>query len=139
MIDAQIEALLDSHYQAIRSGQLFTLTPEKFGIAGNQTKDAHELLFLADRLSSILTPVVPTAEFETQLRDELVGTATPPLILRWRKLPAGTRLAARLGGITLTAGLALLASRRVFSLLGALNGSRVKSPKVVTLPANPLS
>ncbi|MBX3066995.1 MAG: hypothetical protein KF726_28700, partial [Anaerolineae bacterium] len=88
MIDAQIEALLESQYQAIRSGQPFTLAPEQFGISGSKSKDAHELLFLADRLSSILTPVVPTAEFETQLRDELVGAATPPLILRWRKLPA---------------------------------------------------
>jgi hypothetical protein len=139
VINARIEALLDRQYEAMISGEPFTFVPEQYGLTSEQANDAHQLLHLAHRLSSILVPVLPSAEFETRLKNELVGADAPPLILRWRKLPAGTRLAARLGGITLTAGLALLASRRVISVLNALSVARTKQPKAVTLPLNPLS
>jgi hypothetical protein len=121
-VDQRLSALLDAQAQALLMGQPFAVTPEQYGLTAADATQAYELLHLARRLSETMLPVLPSAEFVARLKGELIGTVTPALILRWRKLPAGYRLAARLGGLTITAGLALLASRRVVNLLAATRG-----------------
>jgi hypothetical protein len=128
--DVALAALLDAHAEALVKGLPFEFTPEQTGLAALTPADSAEiygLLHLAKRLSETLIPVLPSAEYVARLKGELTGDLTPALILRWRKLPASYRLAARLGGITLTAGLALLASRRMLGILSALNQGRAKA------------
>ncbi|MFQ3535361.1 MAG: hypothetical protein SNJ58_05750 [Aggregatilineales bacterium] len=112
-----LEELLAAHADALVHGLPFTLSAE--GLSEAEQAEAHSLLFLADRLRAGLVPVEPNAAFVAQLRAELLAQApaSPALLLRWRNLPKRYKLAARIGGLTLTAGLALLASSRVLELL----------------------
>ena len=125
--DAQLEALLDAQLAALFAGQHFASIPEHYGLSAADAVEAYDLMHLAQRLSETLVALPPSPEFVARLKNELVGNLTPALILRWRKLPSAYRVAARLGGLTLTAGLALIASRRVLGLLGTLNQTRTKA------------
>jgi hypothetical protein len=125
--DAQFEALLDAQLASLVAGRAFAALPEQYGLSGDAATEAYDLMHLAQRMSESMIALPPSPEFVTRLKNELVGNLTPALILRWRKLPAAYRVAARLGGLTLTAGLALLASRRVLGLLGTLNQARAKA------------
>lgn len=125
--DAQLEALLDAQLAALIAGHAFAAVPEQYGLSGARATEAYDLMHLAQHLSEVLVALPPSPEYVARLKNELVGNLTPALILRWRKLPAAYRLAARLGGLTLTAGLALIASRRVLGLLGTLNQTRAKA------------
>src|SRR5258708_1090771 len=77
-----------------------------------QAGQANALLHLANRVAQNLAPVEPSAAFIARLHDELTGNEVETLLVRWRKLPARYRLAARLGGLTITAGLAVIAAKR---------------------------
>lgn len=112
-----LEELLAAHADALVRGVPFTFSAE--GLSEAERAEAHSLLFLADRLSAGLAPVTPDPAFVAQLRAELLAQApaSPTLLLRWRNLPKRYKLAARIGGLTLTAGLALLASSRVLEWL----------------------
>jgi hypothetical protein len=114
-----IEALLAAHTDAILAGREFALDMYQIGTA--ETADVYPLLNLANRLREAFRPVSPSDEFVNHLKNDLVGETMPTLILRWRKLPARYRMMARLGGLTLTAGLTLLAARRVVDVISTLN------------------
>jgi hypothetical protein len=116
-----IEALLAAHADAILAGREFALDNYQFGPA--EAADVYPLLNLANRLREALRPIAPSDEFVNRLKNDLVGEQMPTLILRWRKLPAQYRMMARLGGLTLTAGLTLLAARRVVEVVSTLNRS----------------
>jgi hypothetical protein len=120
--NSQLDELLAAHTDALLAG-LADFDPQftHFGIASSQAAEATDLLGLAFRLRETLTPVAPSDEFTRRLRNELVGAEQPvTLLVRWRKLPAHYQLAAKLGGLTLTAGLLLLASRRAIDVLNTL-------------------
>lgn len=119
--DKQIEDLLAAHLDALMAGQAdfdpqftrYDLTPAKIA-------EATDLLNLATRLRETLVPVAPSETYVNRLKRELIGDQPVTLLVRWRKLPAHYQLAAKLGGLTLTAGLLLLASRRALTILDAL-------------------
>lgn len=115
-----LEALLAAHADALSSQDKpkFDADLDRFGA------EDRALFAFAERLNEMLTPVAPSGEFLRRLKQELLSepllvpapaSAKPesPLIQRWRNLPAGYRLIASLGGLTLTAGLTLLAASRV--------------------------
>ncbi len=121
--NSQLDDLLAAHTDALLAG-LEDFDPQfsNFGIASAQAAEATDLLGLAFRLRETLTPVAPSEEFTRRLKNELVGAEqTVTLLVRWRKLPAHYQLAAKLGGLTLTAGLLLLATRRAVGVLDALH------------------
>lgn len=115
--DLRQDALLALHLDALLNA------PEAAQALQAQTTDAHiyELMRLAERLSSTLQPLPPSAEFIERLRNEFIAEAPPALLARWRKLPGWDKLppryqtAAKVGGATLTAGLMLLAVRRAWA------------------------
>lgn len=121
-LNARIEHLLAAQADALLQGQEFNLQREVYGLSALEAAEAFDLLQLATRLRQNLEPVAPSEELVRRLQSELLGQPNPQmtLALRWRKLPAHYRTAARLGGLTLTAGIALLAIRRGLEILGAL-------------------
>ncbi len=127
-LNARIEHLLAAQADALLQGQEFNLQREAYGLSALEAAEAFDLLQLATRLHQNLEPVAPSEELVRRLQSELLGQPNPQmsLALRWRKLPARYRTAARLGGLTLTAGIALLAIRRGLEILGALQ--RQQSP-----------
>jgi hypothetical protein len=120
----RVVELLDAQTAAILGRATADLAHRPSGLTEEESQEVAELLTLTRRLSESLQPVAPSEDFVVRLKAEITGEATPTLMLRWRKLPASYRVAARLGGITLTAGLALLATRRVFGLVAALQAAR---------------
>jgi hypothetical protein len=116
-----LDDLLAAHADALLTG-LEDVTPDfsLYNLTSIQANEAPPLLEIAYRLSQTFTPVAPSAEFKQRLKDELVGEAPLTLLVRWRKLPAHYQRVAQLGGLTLTAGLALLAARRVLNTLQAM-------------------
>lgn len=116
-----LENLLAAQADALISGAPFEASLQGLEAADQAT--AHSLMLLANRLSVGLAPVTPDPSFVARLHAELAAqasTTTPAnvdLMLRWRNLPQRYKMAARIGGLTLTAGLALLASRRVLDAL----------------------
>jgi hypothetical protein len=113
-----LDDLLAAHADALLTG-LEDVTPDYslYNLTSLQTNEAPSLLEIAYRLSQAFTPVTPSDEFKQRLKDELVGEAPVTLLVRWRKLPAHYQRVAKLGGLTLTAGIALLAARRVLNTL----------------------
>ena len=100
---------------------------EGFELTSSQAAEANELFRLAVQVSDSLQPVMPSEAFMARLKDELTGESQSALLVRWRKLPPQYQLAAKLGGITLTAGVMLLAARTGINVLGALQ--RRNQPK----------
>src|SRR5260221_4121904 len=80
-------------------------------LAPGQAAEANELLDLAVRVSESLKPVAPSEEFLARLRVELAGQAQVTLLVPSRKSPPHYQLATKLGGLTITAGIRLLAPR----------------------------
>src|SRR5450631_3489312 len=122
--DRLIEDLLAAQFDALLAGQDAAPQPQQFGLNIAESADIDDLWLLANHLYRVLEPVEPSEEFTARLRNELVGEQAPALLLRWRKIPARYRLAAGLGGLTLTAGLALLAVGRVVGRLSATQQAR---------------
>jgi hypothetical protein len=115
--DPRLDALLALHLDALLNA------PDAAQALQAQTSDpgVYNLMLLAERLSSTLQPVTPSAEFVERLRGEFIFKAPPALLARWRKLPGWDKLppryqtAAKVGGATLTAGLMLFAVRRAWT------------------------
>jgi hypothetical protein len=119
--ESGLESLLAAHLDALIAGQDdFDPQLTRYGLTPAQTTEATDLLSLAQRLRETLTPVAPSEAFTSRLKGELIGDQPVTLLVRWRKLPAHYQLAAKLGGLTLTAGILLLASRRALNVLDAL-------------------
>ena len=119
--DNQLENLLAAQFDALIAGQDdFDPQLTRYGLTPAQTAEATDLLNLAYRLRGTLMPVAPSEAFTSRLKGELIGDQPVTLLVRWRKLPAHYQLAAKLGGLTLTAGILLLASRRALTILEAL-------------------
>lgn len=117
--DSVLAELLSAHADALIAERPF-LSPVGADVA--------PLLELANSLKGALVPVDPDLAFYTRLKAELLAVpfpTTPTLSTRWRNLPARTRWVARVGGLTLTAGLALFAGVRA---LDALRSGRRESP-----------
>ncbi len=129
----QIEELLNAHANALLAG-VEDFSPDQYPIDPAQAVEAADLLRLATRLRETLAPVVPSEEFTQRLKNELVGTQPVTLLVRWRKLPAHYQLAAKVGGLTLTAGIMLLAARRAMNALeGVHNRNQPDAEKGLTL------
>jgi hypothetical protein len=116
-----LDDLLAAHADALLAG-LEDVTPDYslYNLTSVQADEAEPLLEIAYRVSQTFAPVVPSVEFRQRLKDELVGEAPLTLLVRWRKLPASYQRVAQLGGLTLTAGIVLLAARRVLNTLQAM-------------------
>jgi hypothetical protein len=117
-----IEGLLAAHADAlVRKPSVapdnFDFLFDEYHLNATESTEARGLISVAHRLNN-LTPVAPSEAFIQQLKSDLVGThAESALILRWRRLPPFYRVAASVGGMTLTAGILLLASRRVIDVI----------------------
>lgn len=134
--DLRITDLLAAHLDSLLAGQ-DELDPglERFGLTPKQTTDTMELLSLSRRLRENLTPVAPSEDFVSRLQGELVGNQPVTLLVRWRKLPPHYQLAAKLGGLTLTAGILLLAAGRALTVLDAINKrNRPENDSALSLP-----
>jgi hypothetical protein len=118
--NSQLDDLLAAHTDALLAG-LEDFDPQFAGITPVQAAEMTDLLGLAYRLRETLTPIAPSEEFSRRLKNELVGEQPLTLLVRWRKLPAHYQFAAKLGGLTLTAGLLLLGTRRALGVLESLH------------------
>jgi len=119
--DDQLESLLMAQANALITGaEQFEPPLPTTVLTPRQQAEAQDLFEIASRLRVVMSPVEPSADFMLRLKSELVenAPATDTLLVRWRKLPAGYRLVARLGGMTIGAGLALLAASRALNALG---------------------
>ncbi len=121
----QLDDLLAAQTDALLANQDFQPRLETAKLNADEKAEAYELLHLAQRLRENLTAAAPDEAFMSRLKQELVGESagnpSPVWLLRWRNLPPRYRVAASLGGLTLTAGLTLLATRRVLDLFGRVN------------------
>src|SRR5258708_7009989 len=111
-LEGRLEALLNAQADALIAGTPFGANFDQLGIPATHTAQTRGLLQLADSLSSALVSVEPSAEFVGRLKGELIGGQPATLLVRWRKLPAHYQLAAKLGGMAVSAGVMLLAARR---------------------------
>jgi hypothetical protein len=114
-----LDEILAAQADALIAGQE-DFEMEEFDLTSDQAAEANELFHLAAQLSDSLQPVMPSEAFMARLKDELTGESQSALLVRWRKLPPQYQLAAKLGGITLTAGVMLLAARTGINVLGSL-------------------
>jgi hypothetical protein len=120
--DQIIEELLAAHADALLAGfEDFDPRFVQYGLNSMQVAETTDLLNLAQHLRRTLTPVAPSEEFVRRLKSELVEDQPVTLLVRWRKLPPHYQLAAKLGGLTLGAGIVLLATRRALEILDGLN------------------
>ena len=120
--DQQIEELLAAHADALLAGfEDFDPRSGQYGLNSSQVAETTDLLNLAHYLRRTLIPVAPSEEFVRRLKSELVEDQPVTLLVRWRKLPPHYQMAAKLGGLTLGAGIVLLAARRALDILDGLN------------------
>jgi hypothetical protein len=120
--DLPIEDLLAAQADALLAGVEDYYPPfDQYELTSSQVADTAELLHLAQHLRRTLTPVVPSEDFLRRLQSELVEDQPVTLLVRWRKLPPHYQMAAKLGGLTLGAGIVLLAARRALDMLDGLN------------------
>jgi hypothetical protein len=79
------------------------------------------LLALAERIERAMPPVTPSEQFVAELRQRLLHAEKQQPVSLWgrvQRLPLRTRVAAGIGGATLTAGVVILATRSVYDALG---------------------
>ncbi len=133
--DQHIEELLAAQADALLAGfEDFIPRFDQYGLNSSQVAETTDLLNLAQHLRRTLTPVAPSEEFVRRLKSELVEDQPVTLLVRWRKLPPHYQMAAKLGGLTLGAGIVLLAARRALEILDGLNRhSQPEADKGLTL------
>ncbi|SRR5258708_7959962 len=119
-LEARLEALLSAQADALIADTPFEAHFDQVGIPPAHSAQARSLLQLADRLHGALVSAEPSAEFVGRLKNELIGGQPATLLVRWRKLPAHYQLAAKLGGMAISAGIMLLAARRGLNTLQAI-------------------
>jgi hypothetical protein len=115
--NSPLEELLNAQSEALLAGVPFALRHGLYGMDDSAQAQVTDLTRLAQRLHETLVPVAPREEFLSRLKQDLIGQpapeTTPALLSRWRNLPPRYRVVAGLGGLTITAGLALIAASRV--------------------------
>jgi len=118
-----IDHLLAAHADALTrkphvQPEDFDFLFDEYGLDEVETAEAESLFQIAHRLND-LPEVAPSEEFVARLQNDLTGAriAESALILRWRRLPTIYRLAASVGGMTITAGILLLAGRRLVDVI----------------------
>lgn len=112
--------LLMAHADALVSGSA-ARERVRTACARSGETELEALLELAERIERAMPPVEPSAQFVADLHQRLLrADVTRPVSLwaRVQRLPLRTRVAAGIGGATLTAGVVILASRSVFDVLG---------------------
>jgi hypothetical protein len=90
-----------------------------YGVTAERVRD---LAVLADQLREVLVTVSPAASFVDDLYRELVGhkRAARTLWGRVQNMPPRVKLAAGIGGLTLTAGVLLITVRSLSHILETL-------------------
>src|SRR5579862_2530050 len=121
-----IDALLAAHADAlIRKPTVrqedFDFLLDEYELTGREALDVSALMSLSHQINETLAPVAPSEEFMARLKNDLTGQAEVTLLLRWRRLPPLYRAAASLGGLTITAGILLIALRRVLDAVNFLH------------------
>jgi hypothetical protein len=121
-IEARIEALLAQHADTLIDDDSFDMLPFESSFtdadfAPVDVAEVRNLMQLATQVSTVLSPIEPSPEYIARLRAELAGQAQTTLLVRWRKLPASYQLAAKLGGMAITAGIVALAAARGLNAL----------------------
>ena len=120
-----MEELLNAQLEALLAGRTFDAHPAKFGLDPRQESQASDLLRLAERVHSALVFVNPREDFLRSLKRELMAdgvASSAPLAdqerpaLRLPHIPIRYRIAAGVGGLTLGAGVAVLAAVRILDL-----------------------
>ena|SRR5262249_8788222 len=135
--NSRITDLLAAHLDALIAAEddgeqnEFIPSFEEYGLDSADAMQTYDLLHLSSRLRETLTPVAPSDEFIARLKDNLVGEPQLTLMLRWRKLPSHYRLAASLGGLTITLGIVLITLRRILDVLSLLNHRHEPKPDKV--------
>lgn len=127
--DFELEDLLAGHMDALIAGRE---TDQFFKGADAETL---ELLHIAHQLSFALVPVEPSPAFFADLKSQFTAPEERAVMLRWRAIPARYRLAARLGGGAMAAGLAVLAVRRVWA--GLRGGHELNTAKQAEAKVTP--
>lgn len=125
-----MEELLNAQLEALLAGRTFDAQSHTRRL-DPQTKDqAGDLLHLAERVHSALVFVQPRDSFLRDLKRELAADGAPAAAralvpagaegerraLRLPNIPPRYRVAAGLGGLTLGAGVAVLAAVRILDL-----------------------
>ena len=118
-LEMSLEALLSEQADALIAGTHFEPDFNRFALPQSHIAQANDLFQLAESLGDALTTAEPSAEFVGMLKNELIGNQPVTLIVRWRKLPAHYQLAAKLGGMAISAGIMLLAARQGLNSLQA--------------------
>ena len=126
LLAAHLDALIAAEDDADVSDLIPSFEP--YALNSTDAMQAYDLMHLSSRLRETLTPIAPSDEFVNRLKNNLVGSPQLTLMLRWRKLPSHYRLAASLGGLTLTVGIVLLTLRRVLDALSVLNRRHEPEP-----------
>lgn len=105
--DAKAQDFVDNITSALQQGDSIDLT---VGLSDSARDENLDLVSLILGLRAALVPVEPSAEFASQLRDQLLENEAG-LAARLRRMPARIHFAAVLA---LFAGFSLLLSRRLF-------------------------
>lgn len=88
--------------------------------------DVQELIELSDMLAAQLTEVSPAPTFIDSLYQDLLGKRLEsrswwrrvPVPERVQTMPRSAKIAAGIGGITITAGMVLFTARSIYRLMG---------------------
>ncbi len=112
--DLRISSLLADYVDGV--APLETLL-KQYNVSYQQIGD---LVDLADQLRGTLVEVSPSLDFTNSLLAELVGSKSAPRFWwdRVQTMPNRVKIAAGIGGITLTAGMLLITARSLSYLLG---------------------
>lgn len=127
--DVSMEELLNAQLEALLAGRTFDAQPHTHHLDPRLKVQAGDLLRLAERVHSALVLVQPRGAFLRDLKRELVaegavvasrGAAAEAEAarhaLRLPNIPPRYRVAAGLGGLTIGAGVAVLAAVRILDM-----------------------
>ncbi len=112
--------LLMAHADALVAGSPAS-EQMRLACARSGETELETLLVLAERIERAMPPVTPSEQFVAELRQRLLQAERRQALSLWgrvQRLPLRTRVAAGIGGATLTAGVVFLATRSVYDALG---------------------
>ncbi len=112
--------LLMAHADALVAGSPVS-EQMRLACARSGETELKALLALAERIERAMPPVAPSEQFVMELRQRLLQAEKRQAVSLWgrvQRLPLHTRVAAGIGGATLTAGVVFLATRSVYEALG---------------------
>ena len=124
-----MEELLNAQLEALLAGRSFDAHPHTQSLDPSLKDQAGDLLHLAERVHSALVFVQPREAFLRDLKRELVAdsalsaargdaprTEAARRAIRLPHIPPRYRVAAGLGGLTIGAGVAVLAAARFLDM-----------------------